>query len=164
MKPVAITLGDPAGIGPELVARALAVDWGVPLVVYGDRRVLERAATICGVEVRWEHVKLVEPHPLSSIEAGSAAVGAALVSAIASGILKSGSVESESMADGFADASFTSPFGICRFRAIDHQSTLGTYVGRLARQGDRGGMVDWRYVDGASVMPPDNVVRQLRPG
>ena len=90
-------------------------------------------------------------------------VGVALVNAIAAGVAKSGGTETEAMADGFADASFTSPFGICRFRAIDHQSTLGTYVGRLTRQGDRGGMVDWRYVDGESVMPPDAVVRQLRP-
>ena len=91
------------------------------------------------------------------------AVGAALVSAIASGILKSGGTDTEAMVDGFADAGFTSPFGICRFRAIDHQSTLGTYVGRTVRQGSKGGMVDWRYVDGESVMPTDDVVRQLRP-
>ncbi len=91
------------------------------------------------------------------------AVGVSLVNAIASGVLKSGGTDAERMADGFADATFTSPFGIVRFRPVDHQSTLGTYVGRLTRQDDRGGMVDWRYVDGASVLPPDDVVRQLRP-
>ena len=90
-------------------------------------------------------------------------VGAALVSAIASGLAKSGSTDTETMADGFGDAAFNTAFGLCRFRAIDHQSTLGTYVGRLAKQGSRGGMVDWRYVDGASVMPPDATVRTLRP-
>jgi branched-chain amino acid transport system substrate-binding protein len=98
-----------------------------------------------------------EPPTMGSV------TGSAMVSAIASGILKTGSTDTEAMANGFADAGFTSPFGICRFRAIDHQSTLGTYVGRLTKQGDRGGMVDWRYVDGASVMPPDDVVRTLRP-
>ncbi len=99
-----------------------------------------------------------EPPKMGSV------VGFALVNAIASGILKSGSTDSEAMADGFADATFTTPFGICRFRAIDHQSTLGTYVGRLAVQDGKGGMVGWRYVDGASVMPPDAEVRRLRPG
>ena len=98
-----------------------------------------------------------EPPTMGSV------VGSAMISAIGSGILKTGNTQTEAMADGFADAAFTSPFGICRFRAIDHQSTLGTYVGRLTKQGDKGGMVDWRYVDGASVMPPDDVVRQLRP-
>ena len=93
-----------------------------------------------------------------------AVVGSALVSAIVSGILKSGGTDTESMADGFGDAAFNTPFGICRFRAIDHQSTLGTYVGRLTKQGGRGGMVDWRYIDGESVMPSDAEIRQLRPG
>ncbi len=93
-----------------------------------------------------------------------AVIGVALVNAITSGILKSGSTDSEAMADGFADATFTTPFGISRFRAIDHQSTLGTYIGRLAVAGGRGGMVDWKYIDGASVMPTDAEVRKLRPG
>ena len=92
-----------------------------------------------------------------------AALGVALVSAIASGVLKSGGTETEHMADGFGDATFTTPFGICRFRSIDHQSTMGSYVGRLVKQDGRGGMVDWRYVDGASVLPSDAEVRKLRP-
>ena len=91
-------------------------------------------------------------------------VGVALVNAIVSGILKSGGTDSEKMADGFGDAGFTSPFGICKLRAIDHQSTLGAYVGRLAKQDGHGGLVDWRYVAGESVMPTDAEVRQLRPG
>jgi branched-chain amino acid transport system substrate-binding protein len=94
----------------------------------------------------------------------AAVVGAAMVNAIESGILKSGGTDPEKMATGFADATFTSAFGICRFRTVDHQSTLGSYVGRVATQNGHGGMVDWRYVDGASVMPPDDLVRQMRPG
>jgi branched-chain amino acid transport system substrate-binding protein len=90
-------------------------------------------------------------------------VGFALVNAIVAGISKSGSTNSEAMADGFGGAQFPTPFGLARFRTIDHQSTLGTYVGRLAMQNGQGGMVDWRYVDGESVMPPDDEVRKLRP-
>ncbi|MDE0144159.1 MAG: 4-hydroxythreonine-4-phosphate dehydrogenase PdxA [Caldilineaceae bacterium] len=56
---LAITLGDPAGIGPEVVLKALehAEVFAVcrPLVV-GDRRVLERAATWLEVEPRFEHI------------------------------------------------------------------------------------------------------------
>jgi 4-hydroxythreonine-4-phosphate dehydrogenase len=40
---IGVTLGDPAGIGPELVAAALARD-PADLVVFGDRDTLERAA------------------------------------------------------------------------------------------------------------------------
>lgn len=90
-------------------------------------------------------------------------IGAALASGIAAGILKSGSANSEAMADGFADASFVTPFGICRFRAIDHQSTMGSYVGQLGRRGTQPAMVDWRFVDGSAVLPSDDLVRKLRP-
>ena len=49
---VGITLGDPAGIGPEIVAATLAAApeaWWPRLVVYGDRAPLERAARAIGV-------------------------------------------------------------------------------------------------------------------
>lgn len=38
MKPLAITLGDPAGIGPEIVEKALADLRGVPVRVFGGAR------------------------------------------------------------------------------------------------------------------------------
>jgi 4-hydroxythreonine-4-phosphate dehydrogenase len=53
---IGITLGDPAGIGPEIVAAALAAapdEWRRRLVVYGDRGPLERGA-------RAMHVPLVD--------------------------------------------------------------------------------------------------------
>jgi 4-hydroxythreonine-4-phosphate dehydrogenase len=42
--PIAISLGDPAGIGPEVVVRALAVRPDLDVRVYGDPGVLARAA------------------------------------------------------------------------------------------------------------------------
>ncbi len=50
---LAITMGDPAGIGPEVTLRALndyRSETCVP-VVYGDAGVLHSAATLCGVAV-----------------------------------------------------------------------------------------------------------------
>lgn len=47
-----ITLGDPTGIGPEIVATALAGlpdEWRARVVVYGDRGPLERGARAMGV-------------------------------------------------------------------------------------------------------------------
>jgi 4-hydroxythreonine-4-phosphate dehydrogenase len=56
---LAITLGDPAGIGPEVVLKALAhpevYERSQPLVV-GDRRILERAAGWLGQTVDFEVV------------------------------------------------------------------------------------------------------------
>jgi len=54
------------------------------------------------------------------------------------------------------------PFGPIEYRSIDHQSTMGAYVGRLARRNGEGVMVNWRYADGADFLPADDVVRALR--
>ena len=91
-------------------------------------------------------------------------VGYALINSIVAGILKSGSIDTEKMVDGFADAKFDTPFGPATYRALDHQSTLGAYVGRLGLKEGRGTMVDWRYVDGADALPSDAEVRKMRPG
>jgi 4-hydroxythreonine-4-phosphate dehydrogenase len=48
-RPIAISLGDPAGIGPEVVVRALAARPELPVTIYGDARVLARAAEVAGV-------------------------------------------------------------------------------------------------------------------
>lgn len=52
---VALTLGDPAGIGPEIVARTLA-DPGLPriarCVAVGDAAALRRGARACGLEMK----------------------------------------------------------------------------------------------------------------
>ena len=89
-------------------------------------------------------------------------VGAALIASIVAGILKSGGTDSEKMADGFAGASFDTPFGKAMWRAQDHQSTLGTYVGKTALKDGHGVMVDWRYVSGADALPSDAEVKKMR--
>lgn len=53
---VAVTIGDPAGIGPEIVVRAIAeepVRRAAGLVVVGDRAILERAMAVTGARVRF---------------------------------------------------------------------------------------------------------------
>jgi len=90
-------------------------------------------------------------------------VGYALIHSIAAGIAKAGSTDTEAMTDGFAGARFDTPFGPASYRAIDHQATLGGYVGTLGTKDGHGVMTNWRYVDGADVLPPDNEVRKLRP-
>lgn len=71
-RPVAITLGDPAGVGPEVIVRALAA---LPagergsLVVVGSSAVLRRAAKVTGVD-------------LPIVVRGEAVPGAILVEAV----------------------------------------------------------------------------------
>jgi branched-chain amino acid transport system substrate-binding protein len=50
------------------------------------------------------------------------------------------------------------PVGPIAFRAIDHQSTMGVYIGKLAVRDGQGVMTDWHYVDGADFQPPDSDV------
>jgi branched-chain amino acid transport system substrate-binding protein len=90
-------------------------------------------------------------------------VGYALINSIVAGIKKTGSVDTEKMADGFGGTTFTSPFGTSNWRALDHQSTLGTYVGKTALKDGKPVMVDWRYVDGADALPSDAEVKRMRP-
>ena len=91
-------------------------------------------------------------------------VGYALITSIVAGIAKSGSTDTEKMCRRLRRRRrSTRRSARRRWRAIDHQSTLGTYVGKTALKGGKGTMVDWRYVDGASVLPSDADVRKMRP-
>ncbi len=90
-------------------------------------------------------------------------VGYALIKSIAAGLAKSGGTGTDQLIAGFSGVSFDTPFGPAKYRAIDHQGTLGTYVGKLGTFKGKPAMVDWHYVDGASVMPSDAEVRKLRP-
>lgn len=91
-------------------------------------------------------------------------VGYALIHSIIAGINAAGSTETDALVRGFSGVSFPTPFGSVTYRALDHQSTMGNYVGRLAVQDGQGIMTDWRYIDGASVVPSDAFVRKMRPG
>jgi len=90
-------------------------------------------------------------------------VGYALINAIAAGITRAGTLEVEPLVRGFRGVEFPTPVGGASFRAIDHQGTLGVFVGRTALHDGRGVMVDWRYVDGNTLLPPDDAVQRMRP-
>jgi len=49
--PLGITLGDAAGIGPEIIVKLFAQGLPAPAVVYGDAGVLRRTAQLLGVNV-----------------------------------------------------------------------------------------------------------------
>jgi branched-chain amino acid transport system substrate-binding protein len=89
-------------------------------------------------------------------------VGYVALHTAANALRKAGSTDSEHLIAALKGLRMGTPFGPITYRALDHQSTMGAYVGRLARKGGEGVMVDWRYADGASFLPPDDVVRALR--
>ncbi|MCO6415752.1 ABC transporter substrate-binding protein [Siccirubricoccus sp. KC 17139] len=90
-------------------------------------------------------------------------VGYDTVMAIAAMLKKTRAVETEPMVAAMKGLQFPSVFGPVEFRALDHQSTMGAYVGRTVLRNGRGTMADWRYADGKNYLPPDDVVRTLRP-
>jgi 4-hydroxythreonine-4-phosphate dehydrogenase len=60
---LALAIGDPAGVGPELAAKALAdpeVRAAADLILVGDRRVLARGAEVAGVELDLASCRSVE--------------------------------------------------------------------------------------------------------
>ena len=74
-----------------------------------------------------------------------------------------GDTDTETMVDAMKGLEFGSPFGPISYRAIDHQSTMGAYVGYLTVEDGRGTMRDWHYADGADYLPSDEKVREMRP-
>jgi 4-hydroxythreonine-4-phosphate dehydrogenase len=72
--PVAVTMGDPAGVGPEIVVKTFAdPDFSTPAVVVGDVALLERAVELVGARAK---VRPIE-HP------GEAAAGGGTIDVIA---------------------------------------------------------------------------------
>ena len=90
-------------------------------------------------------------------------VGYVTIKSIAAGIAKAKSTDTEKLVEAFKDLKVDSPFGPFTYRASDHQATMGAYVGKLALENGKGTMADFKYVDGASVLPPDAEVKKLRP-
>jgi branched-chain amino acid transport system substrate-binding protein len=90
-------------------------------------------------------------------------VGYATMKAVAAIIARAGSTDTEKLLKAAEGIEVASPFGPIVFRAVDHQSTMGAYVGRTKVVDGKGVMVDWRYADGASYLPPVEQAAALRP-
>jgi branched-chain amino acid transport system substrate-binding protein len=90
-------------------------------------------------------------------------VGYTAMQAIFVAIAKAKATDTEKLILALRGLQFTTPFGPATFRAIDQQSTMGAYVGKLDVRGGKGTMVDWRYANGADYLPSDAEVRKRRP-
>ena len=76
---------------------------------------------------------------------------------------KAGTTDTEKMVDAMQGLTFDSIVGPITYRKIDHQSTMGAYVGLTALRDGKGVMVDWKYADGKDYLPSDAEVMKLRP-
>jgi branched-chain amino acid transport system substrate-binding protein len=89
-------------------------------------------------------------------------VGYAAVHAAANALRAAKSADTEKLVEALKGLKMQTPFGPIEWRALDHQSTMGAYVGQLSKKGGKGTMVNWRYADGAKYLPPDSEVKALR--
>jgi len=90
-------------------------------------------------------------------------VGYVTVKSMAAGIAKAGSTDTAKVVTAFDGLKIDGPFGPFVYRGSDHQATMGAYVGKLAQKDGKPIMVDFKYIDGGAVLPPDEDVRKLRP-
>ena len=147
---VSMLTGEPEYLDP-LGAEA-PVGWIVTGYPYGDLATPEHAAFRDAYRAKYG-----EMPKLGSV------VGYETVNAVAAGIGKAGATESEKLVSAFEDLKLASVFGPVDFRAIDHQSTMGAFVGEIAVKDGKGVMSEWSYRDGAKYLPDDAMVKTLRP-
>jgi branched-chain amino acid transport system substrate-binding protein len=112
-----------------------------------------------------EHKKFLDAYQkrFSDYPRLGSVVGYVTVKSMAAGIAKAGATDTAKVVSAFSGLKVDSPFGPFVYRGSDHQATMGAYVGKLAMRDGKPVMVDFKYVDGASVLPPDDDVKKLRP-
>jgi branched-chain amino acid transport system substrate-binding protein len=112
-----------------------------------------------------EHLKFVEGYQkkFNDYPRLGSVVGYDTVNAIINTMRKAQSLDNEKLIDAMEGLKFSGPFGPVEFRKIDHQATLGCYVGKTAVKNGKGMMVDWTYKDGRNYFPSDGEVREMRP-
>jgi len=89
-------------------------------------------------------------------------VGYTTVLSIAAAMEKAGSTDTEKMVDAFKGLELDTPAGPITYRAIDHQSTHGAWVGKTTVRDGKGVMIDWKYQKGEDFLPADEEVMKLR--
>ena len=90
-------------------------------------------------------------------------VGYATVMSAVAAIKKAGSLDTDKLVAATSGLTVLTPFGEVMYRPLDHQSTMGAYVGRLGVKDGKGYRKEWRYVSGKDAMPSDDEVKKLRP-
>jgi len=90
-------------------------------------------------------------------------VGYNTMLSIAAALKIAGSADTEKLVAAFEGLDVDTPVGKIHYRKIDHQSTMGAYVGKTAVKNGKGIMIDWAYKNGADYLPSDAEVMKMRP-
>jgi len=112
-----------------------------------------------------EHMKFVADYRkrFNDYPRTGSLVGYNLMLSIAAAVRKAGKTDTETLVDAMEGLTVAqSPSGPFSYRKIDHQATMGAWIGRTAVKDGKGVVVDWTYRDGKDYLPPDSEVRKLR--
>jgi branched-chain amino acid transport system substrate-binding protein len=148
---VSLLSGEPEYLDP--LRDEAPVGWIVTGYPWQEIKTPEHTAFLNAYQKRWNDYPR-----LGSI------VGYDTMKSLAAGIAKAGSTDTEKLIAAFRGLKVEGgPFGTFHYRASDHQATVGAYVGKIALKNGKGTMSDFKYVDGATVLPSDEEVKKLRP-
>src|SRR5690606_11610450 len=90
-------------------------------------------------------------------------VGYSALISVGEALRKAKSMDPEAIVAAMKGLKHSTPFGPITYRALDHQSAIDASVGQIGLKDRKGIRVDWRYEPGERHLPPDDVVRKLRP-
>jgi branched-chain amino acid transport system substrate-binding protein len=98
-------------------------------------------------------------HPVAG-----ALVGYVTFQSIFEAIRKAKTTETEKLVTALESLTVETAIGAITYRAFDHQSTMGAWVGTTKLDRARGVavMVQWEYVPGEKVLPSETEVRRMR--
>jgi branched-chain amino acid transport system substrate-binding protein len=147
---VSLLSGEPEYLDP--LKDEAPVGWFVTGYPWDEITAPENKAFVAAYQKRWNDYPR-----LGSV------VGYVTMTSLAAGIAKAGSTDTDKLIAAFRGLKVASPFGPFEYRASDQQATMGAYVGKVALKNGKGTMSDFKYVDGASVLPSDAEVKKLRP-
>ena len=146
---VGLLTGEPEYIDP-LKAEA-PVGWLVTGYPWQDIETAVHKKFLAAYQARWKDYPRI-----------GSIVGYNTMLAIAAMLKRAGSTDTEKMVAAMKGLKFDSPTGPITFRAVDHQSTMGAYVGWTILKDGKGKMERWKYLDGADYLPSVEETKKLR--
>ncbi len=146
---VSILTGEPEYLAP--LKEEAPVGWLVTGYPWREIRTSEHEAFLKAYLDRYK-----EPPNIGAL------IGYINTTALAQAIEAAGNTNTDDLIKAMEHLKLDTPVGQVAFRANDHQSTMGVYIGRIAVKDGQGVMTDWSYVDGAGFQPSDAEVASKR--
>lgn len=147
---VSMLAGEPENL--EAFENGAGRGWLVSGYPVEQMQTSDQARFIAGYQARYHTVPRV-----------GSLVGYMLMQTVAAAVRRAGTPETEKLIVALRGLQVATPVGMISYRAIDQQSTMGTWVGRLDYQDGHVQMRNWHYADGRAYLPPDAWVRTQRP-